>query len=74
MKVTKAHRLNCQIHTYPVEDSGIRHTVSLTCKCKPNIELVAKTIVAVHNMVGSGPDKWNVETRNLSVFTLEETQ
>jgi len=35
MKVTKAHRLNCQVHTYPVKDSGIRHTVSLTCKCKP---------------------------------------
>jgi len=71
MKITKAHRDNCQIHTIPVSDSGIRHTVSLTCKCKPDVKLHRKTLVANHNMVGNGPDDWALKTKNFGAFTLE---
>jgi len=74
MKITKAHRANCQIHTIPAFDSGMKHTQSLTCKCKPNIKLHNKTLVANHNMVGSGPDDWLLKTKNFKSFTLEGTQ
>lgn len=74
MKITKAHRDNCQIHTIPTFDSGIKHTTSLTCKCKPHVELHRKTLVANHNMIGSGPDDWTLKTKNFDSFTLEVAQ
>ena len=74
MKITKAHRDNCQIHTIPVSDSGIRHIKSLTCKCNPVVALHNKTLVAEHNMVGSGPDDWTIHTKNFGDFTLEVAQ
>ena len=74
MKITKAHRINFQIHTIPVSDSGIRHTESLTCKCHPVITLHNKTLIADHNMIGDGPDEWTLCTKNFGVFTLEETR
>jgi hypothetical protein len=74
MKITKAHRANCQIHTIPVSDSGTKHSASLACKCRPDVKLHHKTLVANHNMVGSGPDSWYLDTKNFGVFTLEVAQ
>jgi len=74
MKITKEHRANFQIHTIPVSDSGMKHTESMTCKCKPTIALHNKTFIVDHNMVGNGPDDWTIHTKNFGSFTLEETQ
>ena len=74
MKITNAHRRNSQIHTHPATDSGVKHTLSLTCECQPDVELIGKTLVATHNMVGAGPDKWDIKVKNLWRFTLGGVQ
>jgi hypothetical protein len=74
MKITKAHKDNCQIHTIPVYDSGMKHSQTLTCKCQPDIQLHRRTLVVNHNMMGNGPDDWTLKTKNFGAFTLEVAQ
>jgi hypothetical protein len=48
------------IHIVPVQDSGLKHRRAKTCSCKPIAERLPLMDQYTHQMVGSGPDEWQL--------------
>jgi hypothetical protein len=52
------------MHIVPVSDTGCWHRLTADCACKPHTKSGKGADVVTHNLVGSGPDKWKIKTRN----------
>jgi hypothetical protein len=52
-----------QLHIYPMQDSGKKHTPSTRCRCHPDIDEGPNgVVIALHQMVGDGPNEWTIQT------------
>ncbi len=67
MQITNKHHKNSQIHSIPNKDTGVRHSIKLTCKCEPKISIDNGHLLVEHKQVGDGDGYWKVRTSNFGI-------